>query len=216
MRKGLSLIELIFTIVIIALVFTVIPKIVFALKKSDSFAIRQDAILNSVSLMQMLSKLPWDQNNFNTTDILHVSPIGNPIFNCDPISRLRVGGFVGSRNCQDNLGASLPFNLRSDGGEVDETNFNDIDDFNNFDFNTSIYNIHLAVFYVNDFAVTSPSITIDLSTNGLVVGATNLKRVNLQTNYNGVRVGERGNALMNFSYTSANIGQTFLHKRVWQ
>jgi prepilin-type N-terminal cleavage/methylation domain-containing protein len=216
MRKGLSLIELIFTIVIIALVFTVIPKIVFALKKSDSFAIRQDAILNSVSLMQMLSKLPWDQNDFNTTDILHVNA-GNVIFDCNTTTMLRQGGFVGSRNCQDNLNA---LGLGSDVGENNETNFNDIDDFNNFDFNTSIYNIHLTVNYVNDFAVAPliapPSITIDLSTNGLAAGSTNLKRVNLQTNYNGVRVGERGNALMNFSYTSANIGQTFLHKRVWQ
>jgi len=213
MRKGLSLIELIFTIVIIALVFTVIPKIVFALKKSDSFAIRQDAILNSVSLMQMLSKLPWDQNNSNTTDILHVSPIGNPIFICDPISRLRRGGFVGSRNCQNNLNAS---GLGSDVGENNETNFNDIDDFNNFDFNTSIYNIHLTINYVNDFPVAAPIITIALSTNGLAAGSTNLKRVNLQTNYNGVRVRERGNALMDFNYTSANIGQTFFHKRVWR
>ena len=123
MRKGLSLIELIFTIVIIALVFTVIPKVVFALKKSDSFVIRQDAILNSVSLMQMLSKLPWDENNFNTTDILHVSPSGNAIFNCDPISRLRVGGFVGSRNCQNNLPASPIGTLGSDVDENNETDF---------------------------------------------------------------------------------------------
>jgi prepilin-type N-terminal cleavage/methylation domain-containing protein len=215
MRKGLSLIELIFTIVIIALVFTVIPKVVFALKKSDSFAIRQDAILNSVSLMQMLSKLPWDQNNFNTTDVLHVNS-GNVIFDCNTTTMLRQGGFVGSRNCQNNLNASLPFNLRSDFGENNETDFNDIDDFNNFDFNTSIYNIHLTVNYVNDFAVVAPNITIDLSSNALAVGSTNLKRVNLQTNYNGVRAGERGNALMNFSYTSANIGQTFFHKRVWR
>jgi prepilin-type N-terminal cleavage/methylation domain-containing protein len=213
MRKGLSLIELIFTIVIIALVFTVIPKVVFALKKSDSFAIRQDAILNSVSLMQMLSKLSWDEENVDTRDVLHVSPIGNPIFNCDPTSRLRVGGFVGSRDCLNNI-TVLIGNLGQDAGENNETDFDDIDDFNNFDFNTSVYNIHLTINYVNDFP--NLNIPIDLSENALAVGSTNLKRVNLQTNYNGVRAGERGNALMDFNYTSANIGQTFFHKRVWR
>jgi prepilin-type N-terminal cleavage/methylation domain-containing protein len=216
MRKGLSLIELIFTIVIIALVFTVIPKIVFALKKSDSFAIRQDAILNSVSLMQMLSKLPWDQNNFNTTDVLHVNS-GNVIFDCNTTTMLRQGGFVGSRNCQNNLPASPIGTLGSDVDENNETDFDDIDDYDNFDFNTSTYIMHLNVNYVNDFAVTADTtITRNLSLNGLMGGSTNLKRVNLQTIYNGVRAGERGNALMDFSYTSANIGQTFLHKRVWQ
>jgi hypothetical protein len=200
MRKAISLIELIFTILIIALVFTVIPKIVFALKKSDEFAIRQDAILNTISLMQMISKQAWDERNVNSSDILHVDS-GN--FECNKSSTYRAGGFVGSRSCENDINASTTF----DDGES-ESNFDDVDDYNNQDINTSIYNIHTTVRYCED------SILSDLSNCGTPTGSTNLKRVHVKTTY----IGKRGEnkELMNFDYTSTNIGQFFIHKRVWE
>lgn len=204
MRKAISIIELVFTIVIIALVFTVIPKVIFALKKSDTLAIRQDAILNTISLMHMISKLPWDEENSFASDILHVNLPNN--FPCDPVSHYRVGGFVGSRNCEQNLNASLVF---ADIGEVYST-FDDVDDFNLRDLNTTLYDINTTVRYCQDFA--AGSTTIDLSNCGAPVGSTNLKRVHVRTGYKGAKGAKE---LMNFSYTSANIGQFFIHKRVW-
>lgn len=203
MRKAISIIELIFTILIIALVFTVIPKIVFALKKSDEFAIRQDAILNTISLMQMISKQAWDEENVNSSDILNVDS-GN--FACDSTRKLRVGGFIGSRTCENDLSAN------SIGTEESETNYDDVDDYNNNDINTSIYNINTTVSYCSD--ITAGSNSIDLSNCGYPTGSTNLKRIHVKTTY----IGNRGEnrELMNFNYTSTNIGQFFIHKRVWQ
>lgn len=207
MRKGISIIELIFTIVIIALVFTVIPKVVFALKKSDSFAIRQDAILNSISLAKMISKLPWDENNTANADILHVDG-GN--FTCDPISTYRLGGFVGSRNCENNITAS---SVGFEGGENEES-FDDVDDWNNHEINSSTYyKIATNVSYVNDFSLnlaTTQNIDLNLAKTN---NRQNLKRVDINTTY--TKSGET-KEIVNFSYTSANIGQFFIHKRVWQ
>lgn len=210
MRRGVSIVELIFTVVIIALVFTVIPKMVFALKKSDSFAIRQDAILNTISLVAMASKLPWDEANVASSDILHVD---NGNFTCNP-DFYRTGGFVGSRNCKSDLNASTTF---SDGES--EEYFDDIDDYDGHDINTTmynintkIYNIHTTVSYYNDFA--SDTGTIDLNASSSSAQSTNLKRFHVKTTY----IGNRGvnKELLNFSYTSANLGQFYIQKRVWK
>lgn len=100
MKKGLSLIELVFTIVIIAVVFTVIPKIVLALSKSDEFTVKQDAVFNGMTMMQMISRLAWDENSTNNNDILQTASIN---FNCSSTTHYRVGGFRGSRNCENNV-----------------------------------------------------------------------------------------------------------------
>ena len=205
MRKAISIIELIFTILIIALVFTVIPKIVFALKKSDEFAIRQDAILNTISLMQMISKQAWDENNTNSSDVLHVDS-DNFICNAD---FYRDGGFVGSRNCENNITASSVLNAET-GEEYED--FDDVDDYNDNDLNITLYNINTTVKYCTDFS--SGTSTVDLSNCIAPSGSTNLKRVNVTTTYIGKRGKEK--ELMNFNYTSANIGQFYIHKRVWQ
>lgn len=206
MRKAISIIELIFTIVIIALVFTVIPKVIFALKKSDSFAIRQDAIMNTISLVQMISKLPWDEKNVDSSDILHVDD-GNLKYKCTT-SGYRVGGFIGSRNCENNLTASTSGNF--DDGESKE-NFDDVDDYDTASITTKLYEINITVSYCSDFTQTS---YIDLSSCSLPTGSTNRKKISVVTDYNGTR-GEK-KELMSFDYTSVNIGQFFLHKRVWQ
>ena len=99
MRKAISMIELIFTIVIIAVVFTVIPKIVLALNKSDEVSVKQDALFNGITLMQMISRLSWDENSVGSNLILDTTSAS---FACDTLSKYRVGGFKGSRNCDTN------------------------------------------------------------------------------------------------------------------
>jgi prepilin-type N-terminal cleavage/methylation domain-containing protein len=207
MRKGLTLIELIFTIVIIAIVFTVIPKIVFALNKADSFIIRQDAMFNGFSMIKMISNLPWDENNTNSADILHVTKS-----DCNSSTDFyRVGGFVGSRTCEDNFSAS---------SIALEGDYDDIDDFNNYDENTTSkgnlrYGLHVEVKYINDeIAYTSSNAKLDLNKSE-VSPTTNLKYVDINVTYKGSR-GNQGKQLTQFNYTSANIGQMILHKRVWK
>ncbi len=208
MRRGLSLIELIFTIVIIAIVFTVVPKVILSLNKSDKFAIRQDALFNGFSLMQMISKLPWDENNTDSIDILHTNS-GN--FICNDISKRRVGGFIGSRSCEENLSAGLI----SDEGESDYNLFNDIDDFNDIDINASYYTLHVEVNYIDD------NITYDgqkaqfvLDDTPISGNTTNLKMVHVDISYHGKRGGVKH--ISKFNYVSANIGQASLNRRVWR
>ncbi len=209
MRRGLSLIELIFTIVIIAVVFTVIPKVILSLNKSDKFSIRQDALFNGISLMQMISKLPWDQNNTGDIDILHTNS-ANTNLKCYDSTKRRVGGFVGSRSCEDNLSTST---ISSD-GQSDYNLFNDIDDFNGVDINASYYSLHVEVNYIDDNIVYSGQKSKLVLNSTSASHTTNLKNIDINVSYHG----KRGNVkqLSKFNYVSANIGQAVLNKRVWK
>ncbi len=217
-KKGFTLIELIFSMVIIALVFTVIPKIIYAFNKSDTFSIREDALFNGVSLTNMISRLPWDENNTEYNDIL-LTKSTNTKFACNSKTGYRIGGFFGSRNCENNLSASLI----SNDGESNPAFFNDFDDFNGT--NTSaimdgekLYTLESRVFYVKDdnifnYIDSNGSVVINLSKLQPSTHSTNLKELNLTVYYSG----KRGNIrkISNFSYISANIGQIYINKRSW-
>jgi len=207
MRSGLSLIELIFTIVIIALVFTVIPKVVLSLNKADSFVIRQDALFNGASMVNMISKLPWDEANTNAADILHTNSIH---FTCNSSDFMRKGSFIGSRNCEHNMTSSL-----GSDGETNYEAYNDFDDYaSESNITVSPYRLDTNVTYItDDYAYTGQKITIDLNTSTISPTSTNLKKLNLTVNYAGKRGKPR--QLTQFEYISSNIGQMILHKRTW-
>ncbi len=117
MRKGLTLIEMIFSMVIIAVVFTVVPKIIFASNKALQVSMKEDALFNAYALMGSITKLAWDENTLIDGKILDTS--------ANTCNDYRLGGFLASRNCIDSdLGVS---SLGSDGGDYD-----DIDDYNGY------------------------------------------------------------------------------------
>lgn len=146
MRNALTLIELIFSMIIIAVVFSVIPKIIFASNKSMQLSVKEDGIYNAISLMGSISKLPWDENTIQTK--------GGILNNCNNTSTqpyYRVGGFVGSRNCLEYNSSSLWNSSLTMGQENGINDFNDIDDYNAIDsFNETSasgkdYNLSVAV-----------------------------------------------------------------------
>ena len=222
MKKGLTLIELIFTIVIIAVVFTVIPKIVFALNKSDAFSIKQDALFNAMTFMQMLSRLSWDENGATTNLILETNSTN---FKCDATTKYRIGGFTGSRNCDNNSTISASSVLGTD-GEAFSYLYNDIDDFDGktIDSNTSTakkYSLHVKAVYVNDtapivFDYPNKRATIDLTQSSVLSsGSSNVKKIDVNVTYQGKKTEEHNSSITQFTYLSSNIGKFFLSKRAW-
>lgn len=224
MRKALSLIELIFTIVIIGLVFTVVPKIVFALNKSDNFSTTQDALFNGMTFIQMITRLNWDENSASNNLILDTD--GDTRFKCDATRKYRQGGFVGSRNCDTNL-TIVASQILGNEGETSMYLYNDIDDFHsqNIDINSSgakKYLLHVKTAYLEDsapnivFDTTNQKVTIDLNQSTTTpTSSTNLKKVDISVMYQGNKTAEHNASLTQFSYVSTNIGKFYLSKRVW-
>lgn len=220
MRKGLTLLELIFTIVIIALVFTVIPKVVISLNKSDTFSIRQDGLFAGTSFVTMASKLLWDHQNGSSNDILHVS---SSSFTCNDLLGYRIGGFIGSRRCDNNLSA---LSIQSDTAESSYELFNDIDDYHLqiipvkttdgsdlYELNTTVEFLPDTIGSVVNYTPSTASASIDLRALGTSGTSTNIKKMSVIVRY----IGKRGThrQISQFEYISPNLGYISLNKRVW-
>ncbi len=213
MRAGFNLIELIFTIVIMAGIFVVIPKIIFATNKSDTFALKQEAFFNAISLTNIASFLAWDENSTKTLSILATS---DNFIACDKSTFLRSGGFLSShgRNCKEDFNAS---EISSD-GESDYLLFNDIDDFDgkSIDVNLSTktkYKIFTQVRYLDDniFNVSGSKMTITLDDSSHTT-TSNIKKFKATVSYAGKR-GDKN--ISSFYYYSTNIGQITLNSESW-
>ena len=221
MKKGFSLIEMIISLVVISIVFMVIPKIIFTLNKAENFAIKEDAMFNGISLMSIISKLPWDENNTENMDILQVNSGINECNSSNPLPFHRVGGFIGSRECNNSgfLSSSSVIGMDLD------SFYNDIDDYDNFNQVTlnqitgnSQYGFDVNVTYLMDnimvYDYTNQSAILELNAT-TSPNSTNIKRVKMSVTYQGARDSERNSSIASFNYYSPNIGQVYLHKGAW-
>jgi prepilin-type N-terminal cleavage/methylation domain-containing protein len=185
MRRGLTLIELIFSMVIIAIVFTVVPKIIFASNKSLQLGIKEDALFNAVTLIGSIAKLPWDENTIvSNGGILDAGGV-----TCNDY---RQGGFEGSRNCLDNDGSST-WDVSPTMGREGSV-YNDVDD------------------YHNNIQVTSGG-RIDYNLSTTVVHNGDIKRIKVTVSTSDKRLGNSFQS--SFFYDSANLGHIQINKRTW-
>ncbi len=219
-RRAFTLVELIITIVIMAGIFAVIPKILATSNKSDAITLKQDALLQGVSITYLASFLTWDTQNTSSLDILSTA---SGYFPCDASTKIRKGSYLSAngRKCEQSLSAS---SISSE-GESDYKNFDDVDDFNGtiIDVNTSSgkkrYELNITVEYITDgntsvFVENGDKLTIDLSKSSSSATTTNLKRFKAKIKYAGRDISKKG-TIASFSYTSANLGGFTLNKREW-
>ncbi len=211
-----TLIEIIFTIIIMAGIFTIIPKILTVASKHESLAMKQDAYFNAISLTKIASSLAWDEKN---TDDLSILKTDNNI-DCNTSTHIRLGSFLSAngRICHDSLSASA---IGSEEGS-DYQLFDDIDDFNGTSIDTQAhgnrkYTITTKVAYVNNVPLTlnNKNLTIDLSAGIHDANTSNIKKLTTTITYNGNKVVNHGKVIAEFHYNSANIGQFTLGKREW-
>ena len=213
MRRALTMVELIFTMVIIGLVFMVIPKIVFVTNKSFETTVKEDALYNAMALMGIIIHLPWDEENTKYDQILSVSS-GDDGYRCDSGTGFyRVGGFKGSRHCIDN--SVTPMNASSTLGREGNL-FNDIDDYNGYLIETSTprgskYRLQVAVRYLTDPA---PGNLVDLSALTPASGSTNVKEINVTVSNAAVR--KKAPFSASIFYHAVNIGQIHVSRRAWR
>lgn len=218
MRKGLTLIELILSMVIIGIVFTVIPRLVMSMNQSSQVTLKEEAMYNAMAQMGMILNLPWDNNNTQNPQILTITPT-NPAYECNTTSGYRIGGFIGGRNCISAPGFS--YNASTIGKEDGESN--DIDDFQNTDINVTkncssgakgLFNIGTVVQYTPDPASTG---TITLN-NGATINQTNNKFIDVHVGYgtdNKFYDASKQNCITVLRYNSFNIGNIQINSRNW-
>ncbi len=201
MKKAFTLIELIFSMVIIAIAFSVLPKVLYMASKNATTSLKEEAMYNAIAYAGLIRASAWDENNTDFDDILLVNGADrNASYDCNTSTGYRIGGFVGSRNCLEDKNASA---LGSDGGDLD-----DIDDFASVSAKNSNssrqYDVNATITYVGDtFFTTATSSSL-----------TNSKRIKIIV-YPKKKASELGNAFVQLNFTLYNLGQLRVNKRSW-
>jgi len=182
MKKSFSLIELIFTIVIIALIFTTIPKIMYSTNQSFEFTLKEDGIFNMIANTVDIANQEWDENNTDSQDPQYnILITGNDnILECksDQDPPIRVGGFYSgdeySRICPKKTTSTSSgwgwgwgitttseditiSHIGTDDNEDSEEDYDDEDDFNNTETNVTKkgsvrYTIYTNVYYTDEWS----------------------------------------------------------------
>jgi len=205
MKKALTLIELIFTIVIIAFTFTVIPKLFQISNNSLSLTSKEDALFNMYSQIMDIVIKEYDEKNTLYDDILLT---GQNSLECNTSTGYRIGGFIGGRNCFDKV-------FESDIGlDTDEPPRDDIDDYNNLEYNISsghkTYTLHVTVGYSDNWdenTYTDKSLDFNFS-NKSDNTKSQIKRVY-------VKVLDNNKTISSIYYYSSNIGHATVKSIKW-
>ena len=208
MRGALTLIELIFSMVIIATAFTVFPKVLQISAKSAKTTLKEEALYNAVALAGLIKNLPWDEKNTLLDDIL-IARGGHVEYNCSKRwgGYYRKGGFVGSRNCMHQEEASV---IGDDGDTVPD----DIDDFAGKSIRAASakreYLLDVNVSYVEDI---EPGDTGQFS---LAPGSlTNTKYISIIVKPQ-KKSADLSSAFGKIDYHAHNIGQISVNKLAWE
>ncbi len=219
MRRGLTIIELVFSMVIIAIVFTVVPRIIYAANKSMELSIKEDALFNAMSMMGRIMYLPWDEKNTRINDILKTDSGKFPCLS----DGYRVGGFKGSRNCIDTSGEDLSASaIGQDSGSDD---FNDIDDYDGYGISTknngkSMYDLNVSVANVDDDyenTAQNDSVSITYKDTSASTGTTtNIKEVNVTVTLSSGSNRHIKPFSSTFTYRSINLGQIYINRVSWK
>jgi len=218
MKKSFSLMELIFTIVIISMVFTVIPKIIYVTNVSIGFSLKENGIFNMMTHIMDISLKEWDENN--TADSPHPDDIlltnNSNVLECNINSGYRIGGFVGSRNCKNDMNIS---HIGPDANESDESSYDDVDDYNKTEINaTEIgygtrYKVYDIVVYSNEWNKSNYNYdtqTLDFNFTNQEVGKSNEKFIKV------ILEDTRFDKNISYArYWSSNIGHMYIESRQW-
>lgn len=213
MRRALTLIELIFAMVIIAIVFTVIPRLIHAMNQTSKTAQQEEAMYDAVAFMGAIINLPWDNNNTQHDQILQVTA-GNSGYDCNTTSGYRIGGFIGGRNCIEPNGTDYNASVLG----LEGTDINDLDDYTlaiNADNNCSrskgksLYTLSPMISYVKDPSSTGIITLSDIN----ISKSSNTKHVIVKVGYHADN--KQSGCIAALQYDAFNIGQMHLNSRSW-
>lgn len=234
-RHAFTMIELIFALVIMGIVFVSLP--VILLRNADALEenLIQESIFLASAKMNHITSFQWDENSsetgvgtLSTADVIDVSGTGASSLDRN-VSDFRVGHFQEDKHRRMSpIGNSRSATAISDLGR-EGVIYDDIDDFDDFN-NTALvlsagtvtsatgykkaYRIDVAVYYVDDDdggAFFNGAATQDFTFGTTpATGTTNLKMIEVSIDQNDTTGWEQTLLLRSYA---ANIGETDYFKR---
>jgi prepilin-type N-terminal cleavage/methylation domain-containing protein len=229
MKKGFSLIELVLTIVIIAISVMSIPMLINRSSESDTFTLTQESILAAQSKVGNILSYMWDENSYDLVDkILRVLSVNgdlelNRVTNTPPINdnNLRIGHIYQDKRRRFYDQASDKTPMPSTAG-LNSINKFDSQTINNigssagqYDYKDINITMNTMVSYITDQADYSDqtlTFTLDPDTSKSITSnanSTNIKMIQLNTT---TTLTDQTFVLRVFL---TNIGRPILHSRIY-
>lgn len=140
-RRGIAMIELIFALVIIAIVLLSSPMLINQSMSSSFVALQQEAIAAAASQVSILLSKQWDEANTNT--VAPIISLNTP--NLSPFNNSfnGLGTNVVARVATDGAGSPVSCShIGSDGNETEANaslSYDDIDDYDGFNMSVSVF-----------------------------------------------------------------------------
>jgi hypothetical protein len=216
-KRSATLIELIFTIIILGITIKTIPIVLSQIAKNDESSIKQEAISAGATKISNILTYEWDEKNSVETDIKHILDVTNGDIELNRIdnSTCRVGHFKGS-----NRRKFFPIKLFASPIGIDDANESifpdDIDDFNakvdtlllNSVSNQKSFILTTTIAYVNDKADYNQNTLFFEFNTTAISPSTNLKMIEVT-----IKESQNNQTIATFRSYAANIGSfKLLHR----
>ncbi len=173
-RRGIAMIELIFSLVIMGIVLLSAPMLIQQSINSGNIALQQEAIVAAASQTSVILSMHWDENNNSNSAVSPMLDVNRAPFDfvTIPLQGLKSRGLNGvdGRSTTKTGGATLPPTLSADFGmdptadenttETDFTDFDDVDDYDGSNFSLTVFNDETTTADVGDYV----DVNISMST----------------------------------------------------
>jgi len=165
-KRGIAMIELIFSIVIMGIVLLSAPMLIQQSISSGNVALQQEAIVAAASQTSIILSMHWDENDNNNSAVSPMLDVNRVPFDFnDTVPPLGLVDVTG-RQSTNAAGNTLPAVAEVDFGanldqtgdgnmEVDFTDFDDVDDYNGSEFNITVFNSEVTTSDVGDYVDTT-------------------------------------------------------------
>ena len=205
-KSSFTLIELIFAIVIVGIAVTSIPMLLITSANNTETNLQEKSFFNAYALVSLMQVALWDENNTKDDNYYKVltADNGDSKLKCIRKGVSQLNNDSGATCASDDNKTSK---IGPDAGEDDVSKYDDIDDFNGYETNTSDYIFDVSVRYLDDSADYSAKNIFfnedDKNTNG-----TNMKFITID-----VKNKKTKKLISKLQYSTSNIGMTKIESR---
>jgi hypothetical protein len=228
LKRGIAMIELIFSIVIMGIVLLSAPMLIQQSIQSGNVAMQQEAIAAAASQTSVVLSMHWDENNNSNSIVSPMLDVNRAPFDfnatSEPVGLTNINGRQ-STDAGDTLPAVLEIDFgmdetnNTDTNETDYTDFDDVDDYHNSEFNLTVFHGETTTSDIGDYIDTTIEMntTINYTEDRVTpADATALSGTTLAlgNNINKTSIGTRSNIkFINVNLTS-NTGASELDKNI--
>ena len=161
-RRGIAMVELIFSLVIMGIVLLSAPMLIQQSINSGNIALQQEAIVAAASQTSVILSMHWDENNNSNSAVSPILDVNRAPF--EFVTGLKPRGLlngVNGRSSTSTAGTTLPVTSPADFGmdsttdenttETDFTDFDDVDDYDDSNFSLTVFNNETTTADVGDY-----------------------------------------------------------------